>query len=126
VRPDNVDRLRAVAVEAAEQCERLTVPALDPPRPLDRWLAARDGAVPLCFADERAQDAAPLPAALRERPVGELLVGPEGGFTAEERERLRAAPGVVPVRLGDRILRAETAALYALACWQACRPVGDG
>jgi 16S rRNA (uracil1498-N3)-methyltransferase len=126
VRPDNLDRLRAVAVEAAEQCERLTVPALDPPRPFDGWLAARDGAVPLCFADERAQDAAPLPVVLRDWPGSDLLVGPEGGFTAEERERLRAAPGVVPVRLGDRILRAETAALYALVCWQACSPASLG
>ena len=117
VRPEGSDRLAAIAVEAAEQCERLTVPAIDEPRPFAAWLAARDPTAPLLFADERGTGSA-LARAVRAHPMAELLVGPEGGFTGEERERLIAAPGVVPVSLGTRILRAETAALYLLAGWQ--------
>jgi 16S rRNA (uracil1498-N3)-methyltransferase len=120
VKPDKADRLEAIATEAAEQCERLTVPAIDPPRPLGAWLAARDATLPLLLADERGEGG-PLAEALRGHPDGEILVGPEGGFAPEERERLLATPGAVPVSLGRRILRAETAALYALAGWQLVR-----
>lgn len=117
VKPERPDRLEAIATEAAEQCERLTVPPLEPPRPLPDWLATRDLRIPLLLADERGQGR-PLAEAWREHPAAEILIGPEGGLAPEEMERLRAAPGVVPVTLGPRILRAETAALYVLAGWQ--------
>jgi 16S rRNA (uracil1498-N3)-methyltransferase len=119
-KPERADRLEAIAVEAAEQCERLTVPALDAPRALGNWLAARGRAPAVLFADERG-GALPVAEALRQEPEAELLVGPEGGFAPDERERLLAAPGVRPVSLGRCILRAETAALYALVCWQVTR-----
>jgi 16S rRNA (uracil1498-N3)-methyltransferase len=119
-KPEKADRLEAIAVEAAEQCERLTVPALEAPRPLGDWVTARGPGPVVLFADERG-GALPVAEALKQQPDAELLVGPEGGFAAEERERLLAAPGVRPVSLGRRILRAETAALYALVCWQVAR-----
>jgi 16S rRNA (uracil1498-N3)-methyltransferase len=115
-RPERADRLLAIATEAAEQCERLSVPAIDPPRPLTDWLDTR-AAVPLLFADERGEGA-PVLEACRRHPDGELLVGPEGGFAPEERARLLALPGTVPISLGPRILRAETAALHTLVAWQ--------
>lgn len=118
VKLDGAERLATIAREASEQCGRLTVPPAEPPRPLEAWLRARDPAVPLLLADERG-GGEPLLAATALRPQVEFLVGPEGGFADEERDRLLASPAVVPVTLGPRILRAETAALYALACWQA-------
>ncbi len=127
VRPEGSERLAAIATEAAEQCERLTVPVIDPPVPFAAWLVARDPARPLLFADERGAGLA-LSRALRAHPDAEMLVGPEGGFTGAEREMLIAAPSVVAVSLGTRILRAETAALYLLVVWQlereAFRPGG--
>lgn len=111
----NPDRLAAIAGEAAEQSERLTVPRIDPPRPLaavlDDWPAGR----PLVAALER-RDAPPI------RPVrgpAALLVGPEGGFTPAELDTLMTRPFVVPVTLGPRILRAETAGIAGLALLQA-------
>jgi 16S rRNA (uracil1498-N3)-methyltransferase len=108
----NLGRLRAHAIEAAEQCERTTLPVLAEPRKLDAmlkdWLADRT----LWFADEAGGDAfapAPGPAA--------ILIGPEGGFTDEERAMIRALPQARPVSLGPRILRADTAALAAIALW---------
>lgn len=115
----NPARLAAIATEAAEQCERLSVPLLAEPQPLPAWLTARDPAVPLLFADEAGEGASLAAAARRTGLEVELLVGPEGGFAPEERALLRAAPGVLPVGLGSRILRAETAACYLLAAWDA-------
>ena len=117
VRPGNADRLEAIAVEAAEQCERLTVPGVAAPAALDAWLAGRDPAVPLLFAEERGQGV-PVLDAVRGRADVVLLVGPEGGFTPEELDRLHAARGSRAVSLGPLILRAETAALVALAAWR--------
>jgi 16S rRNA (uracil1498-N3)-methyltransferase len=119
VRPEGAGRLEAIAVEAAEQCERLTVPTVDPPRPLHEWLAARP-IVPLLFAHERG-GVMPLGRALRADVTAELLVGPEGGFTPDESALLLARPEVTAVNLGPRILRAETAALYMLTAWQLAR-----
>jgi 16S rRNA (uracil1498-N3)-methyltransferase len=105
-------------VEAAEQCGRLTVPELAEPT---RLLAAVDATIStglLAFADE-AGGGAPLIAALEARMPDALLVGPEGGFAAAERTALLARPGVCPVSLGPLILRTETAAIYAMACWRA-------
>jgi 16S rRNA (uracil1498-N3)-methyltransferase len=122
VRPEGSARLKAIAIEAAEQCERLTVPPIDAPQPLAAWLAARKTGEPLLFADERGEGE-PLARVLRNRDAGAFfMVGPEGGFTPAERRLLLAAEGAVPVTLGPRILRAETAALYLLACCQALRP----
>ncbi len=117
------ERLRAIAVEAAEQCGRLTVPEFAPTRPLARALVEEAPAA-LLFADE-AGDGRPLLKALDgEGPEPAFLVGPEGGFTPAERAMLRARTTVRPVSLGPRILRSETAALYMLACWGAVRGAG--
>jgi 16S rRNA (uracil1498-N3)-methyltransferase len=118
VRLENPERLRAIVVEAAEQCERLTVPELAAPRPFGAWLAGREPSRPLLFADE-AGGGRPLAEALAGTGTPDLLVGPEGGFTPQERGLLLTAPGVRPVTLGPRILRAETAALAMLAAWLA-------
>lgn len=117
VRPEGSERLAAIAVEAVEQCERLTVPALSDPTPLGAWLDARGRARTLIFADERAS-AGSLLAACREHAAVEILVGPEGGFTEAERERVLQVPGVARISLGPLILRAETAALAALVGWR--------
>lgn len=132
----NLERLEAIAVEAAEQCGRLTVPALAAPVKLtallDDWPTDRK----LVFCDEagdapdeewggREGRAAPLLEALtnvdRNADRWAILTGPEGGFSAQERDMLRAREYVVPVTLGPRILRADTAAIAALALWQAAR-----
>jgi 16S rRNA (uracil1498-N3)-methyltransferase len=118
VRPRSSARLRARIVEAAEQCGRLTLPELADPVPL---LAAVDGfAEPgvLALADA-AGDAPPLLTLLQSARVAGFLIGPEGGLTPRERQALRRRPAVRPVSLGPRVLRAETAALHALACWSA-------
>jgi 16S rRNA (uracil1498-N3)-methyltransferase len=127
-----VDRLAAIAVEAAEQCGRLSVPAVRPLEPLDAALAAWPVGRTLIFCDESGDDpdaewggaqgrAPPLVDALKRLPPGPLavIIGPEGGFTPRERQRLRALAFVAPAGLGPRILRADTAAIVALALCQA-------
>jgi 16S rRNA (uracil1498-N3)-methyltransferase len=110
-----LERLEAIAIEAAEQCGRTAIPEIADPRPLDRFLAEASGR-PLYFADEAGGTAARQ--AFKPGPAT-ILVGPEGGFTDDERALVRAADGAVPVSLGPRILRAETAALAALAAYMA-------
>jgi 16S rRNA (uracil1498-N3)-methyltransferase len=117
VKPGRPERIHAIAVEAAEQCGRLTVPEVEEPRPFGQWLDTLRP-TPLFFADE-AGDAQGLIEALGAHGPGDLLVGPEGGFASEERAALRRRPHVVPITLGPRILRTETAALAALSVWQA-------
>ena len=110
----NLDRLRAHIVEAAEQCERTALPELSEPQKLGKLLQAWPADRTLFFADEaggEAFSAAPGPAA--------ILIGPEGGFTDEERAAIRALPQARPVSLGPRILRADTAAIAALSLWMA-------
>ncbi|BAI71397.1 ribosomal RNA small subunit methyltransferase [Azospirillum sp. B510] len=115
----NLDRLRANAVEAAEQCERLSVPDLADALPLDRALAAWPAERRLYLCAE-AGAARPIAEVLRDAAAGPaaLLVGPEGGFDQSELDELAKLPFVVPVGLGPRILRADTAVVAALACWQ--------
>lgn len=115
----NTDRLRANAVEAAEQCERLSVPDIADPLPLDRALAAwpSDRTLYLCAEAGSAQPIAQAMRSAGSSPAA-LLVGPEGGFDQSELDELGKLPFVVPVGLGPRILRADTAVVAALACWQ--------
>lgn len=112
----NPTRLRAIAIEAAEQCGRLTIPEIAPLAPLEEAVSSRD--VPILFADETGIGT-PLLEAIRTQGPGDLLIGPEGGFDSAERAALMASPHLVPVSLGPRILRAETAALAALTLWHA-------
>ena len=118
------ERLVANAIEAAEQCEVLSVPTVEAEVTLERLLDAWPTDRALILADEGEASSSPVEAlsALRGRKVG-LLIGPEGGFSDEERARLRALPYVVPISLGPRILRADTAAVAALAVIQAI--IGD-
>ena len=112
----NTDRFAAIAIEAAEQSERLTIPRIDPPRRLADVLGAWDPARPLAAALEREPGLPPLGAGSAGYvPAGALLIGPEGGFTPGELDVMRATPFIQPVSLGPRILRAETAALAGLA-----------
>jgi len=114
----NLDRLRAIAIEAAEQCERLAVPEIRPPVKLAQLITAWPQGRALYVADERRTAKllrfSAAPAA--------LLVGPEGGFTEAELEGIGAHPLVTRVSLGARILRAETAAIAGLALLLAADP----
>jgi len=120
-----VDRLQAIAVEAAEQTGRLDVPEVLEPVKLDRLLAELEGeGRRLMFCDE-AGDAGPAATVLAGAGPGAwaILIGPEGGFSPAERARVRAVGAAVPVSLGPRILRADTAAIAAMTLWQAA--LGD-
>jgi 16S rRNA (uracil1498-N3)-methyltransferase len=112
----NLERMAANAIEAAEQSERLTVPDIRTPLDFDKLVAAWPKERRLYFCDEGG-DAQPLARVAQPGPAG-ILTGPEGGFDPAERDSLRALPFVTPVTLGPRILRADTAALAALAIWQ--------
>ena len=120
----NITRLRANAIEAAEQSDRLSVPTIHEPVTFDRFLAAWPPARRLYFLDETGGGGpiATVLAAGTSSAVG-FLTGPEGGFGQSELDALRQVPFATAVGLGPRILRAETAALAAIACWQAL--VGD-
>lgn len=116
----NEERMAANAVEAAEQSGRLTIPEIRTGISFDKLLAGWPEGRRLLFCDEGG-DAKTMTQAARESrggPCG-ILTGPEGGFDPAERAALRTLPFVVPVTLGPRILRADTAALAALAIWQA-------
>lgn len=114
----NEERMAANAIEAAEQSARLSVPEIRAGAALEKLLASWPKDRRLYFCDEGG-DAKPLMDAARGQsgPTA-LLTGPEGGFDPAEREMLRSFPFVTPVTLGPRILRADTAALAALAVWQ--------
>lgn len=129
-----LDRLQSIAREAAEQTERFDAPEILEPLSLAKALDGWDTSRPLIYADEAGDDAsAPWGGEIgRAAPIGEalgswtaggpsklaLLIGPEGGFTPDERRMLRGLPYVIPVSLGPRILRAETAAIGALSVIQ--------
>ena len=132
-----VERLQAIAAEAAEQTGRLDVPQVLPPEPLDAVLDAWAPPARLMFCDEAGDDpgarwggeagrAGPALTAVAGQPrtaPWTVLIGPEGGFDPAERERLRSLAFVTAVTLGPRILRADTAAIAAMALWQAA--LGD-
>ncbi|MFP6744567.1 MAG: RsmE family RNA methyltransferase, partial [Alphaproteobacteria bacterium] len=121
----NLDRLRANAMEAAEQCGRLSLPEVFEPATLDtvidQWPVGRR----LLMCDESGTGAPAATALAGVAPEGDkgeawaVIIGPEGGFAAAEAAAMAALPGTVRTGLGPRILRAETAVAAALACWQA-------
>jgi 16S rRNA (uracil1498-N3)-methyltransferase len=119
----NLERMRANVIEAAEQCGILSIAAVEEPLPLDRFLNDRDASSLLVFCDEDAEDGdaiATLQAAREQAAAGiDLLIGPEGGFAQSERELLMRQTHVARLSLGPRILRADTAAVAALALVQA-------
>ena len=118
-----MDRLEAIAEESAEQTGRLDVPVVEAPRQLADVLHGWDPARRLMFCDETGGAPALKALAAAGADPWAILIGPEGGFSPEERERLRASPFTTAVSLGPRVLRADTAATTALTLWQAA--LGD-
>src|SRR5712671_2467754 len=118
----NGERMRANVIEAAEQCGILSIAAVAEPAPLQRWLGQREGGRLLIFCDEAAETANPV-AALQDGIAAshgiDVLIGPEGGFAEDERALLLRQPRTLRLSLGPRILRADTAAVAALALVQA-------
>jgi len=112
----NVERMRAHAIEAAEQCGILRLPEVRAPEKLERAIAGWEAARPIVFCDEDSAESCPF-TALARIPPGPVavLIGPEGGFDPSERELLSSQPFVTRISLGPRILRADTAAVAALA-----------
>lgn len=110
------DRLRTHMIEAAEQCERTALPEISALTKLDKLLKDWPTDRALYFCDERG--GLPFSQAIKPGPAG-ILIGPEGGFTAQENVAIRALPNAVPVSLGPRILRADTAAVAAMSVWMA-------
>ena len=112
----NLERMRSHIIEAAEQCGRTALATITEPVKLDAWIKALDPARALYFADETGG----APAASAFAPgAATILTGPEGGFTPEEAEAIRALPNARAISLGPRILRAETAALAAVTTYMA-------
>jgi 16S rRNA (uracil1498-N3)-methyltransferase len=130
----NGERMRANVIEAAEQCGILSIADVIEPVALDRYLTGRQGQRLLVFCDEAADATSPLQALQSERAASsgvDILVGPEGGFAEEERVLLLRQPRTLRLSLGPRILRADTAAVAALALvqaalgdWTGCSPGG--
>jgi 16S rRNA (uracil1498-N3)-methyltransferase len=116
----NLDRMRANVIEAAEQCGIINIPTVEAEMALDKVLAGLAPGTTLVFCDEDAAQANPI-AALQDVKPGPIavLIGPEGGFDAGEREMLLARENTVRISLGPRILRADTAAVAAMAVIQA-------
>jgi 16S rRNA (uracil1498-N3)-methyltransferase len=122
----NLQRIRLNAIEAAEQCGILTLPEIGEAIALAAWLEAREADRLIVFCDEAAATSDPVAAlasahpkaAASRRPLA-VLVGPEGGFSEDERALLMRQPNAVRLALGPRILRADTAAVAALALVQA-------
>jgi 16S rRNA (uracil1498-N3)-methyltransferase len=122
----NSERMRANVIEAAEQCGILSIADVAEPVALDRYLAGRKPQRLLIFCDEAADTANPLQALQGDRMAShgiDVLIGPEGGFAEEERTILLRQPQILRLSLGPRILRADTAAVAALALVQAA--LGD-
>jgi 16S rRNA (uracil1498-N3)-methyltransferase len=117
----NGERMRANAIEAAEQCGILSLAEVAEPLTLDRYLSGRDGQRLLVFCDEAADVINPMQALHGEQAAGgiDVLIGPEGGFAGEERAILLRQPRTLRLSLGPRVLRADTAGVAALALVQA-------
>lgn len=117
-----IDRYEAIAIEAAEQCERLSVPKIHPAQKLDALLAGWNEHRHILLCAEQGE-AAPIASAIASlnMPALAVMIGPEGGFTPSEFEILRGLPYITPVTLGPRILRADTAAISALSIIQALK-----
>ena len=115
------DRLRAQMIEAAEQCERTTLPEIAPLIKLEIMLKEWPQDRILYFCDERGGEAFGEVVRQNQAAKAAILIGPEGGFTDEENVAVRAMPSAVPVSLGPNILRADTAAIAAIAVWMANR-----
>ena len=115
----NLERLRAHAIEAAEQCGRLDVPRIAPPCPLPDALSDWPPERRLLVCDPEARSTMAEAVEVDSVASWAILIGPEGGFAPAERRLLADHPAAVPARLGPRILRAETAVAAALACLQA-------
>ncbi len=116
----NIDRLRSNAIEASEQCERLTVPPVHEPIKLQNMINSWDTERNIMLCDESGEGGT-IANILSSKKRGDkwaILIGPEGGFSQEELATLRKLPYVTSVGLGPRILRADTAAIAALSCWQ--------
>ena len=114
-----IDRFESLAVEAAEQTERMDIPNVHEPQNLPKLLSEWDTSRVLIFCDESAE-VAPLSSfshKISEKPAA-ILIGPEGGFSPKEREMLSALDFVIAMTLGPRILRAESAVVSALTRWQ--------
>ena len=103
-------------IEAAEQCERTALPTIGPLQKIDALLKDWPAERTLYFCDERG--GVPFGDAIKPGPAA-ILIGPEGGFTADENAAIRAHPAATPVSLGPRILRADTAAISAISIWMA-------
>jgi len=124
----SMNKMKAHIIEAAAQTERVDLPQIRDPLKLEEILENWDDTRTLIFADEagifadEAGAAKPAAVALANiKAPAAILIGPEGGFTAQERTLLRAKPYCVPISLGPRVLRADTAALATLALWQSLR-----
>ena len=121
----NTERMRANAIEAAQQCGVLTLPEIKEPVAFKTIAGSDDAERLLVFCDEDAEVTDSVAALAQAQPLGQgrpplaVLIGPEGGFAEDEREALRNRPNVVRIALGPRILRADTAAVAALALVQA-------
>ncbi|MEK1869627.1 MAG: 16S rRNA (uracil(1498)-N(3))-methyltransferase, partial [Ensifer adhaerens] len=120
----NIERVRANVIEAAEQCGVLGIPDVEEPRRLEDLLATWQSDRRIIFCDEGSDSQNPLPilAGIEEKKLA-LLIGPEGGFSEAERTLLHSLDFVTAIPLGPRILRADTAAVAAMAVIQAT--VGD-
>ena len=120
----NLERMHANAVEAAEQCGTLSIPSIGEPVRLDKLLAGWPTERRIVYCDESADVADPVATLQRlQRGPMAVLIGPEGGFSQDERDLLRRLPYVTAISLGPRILRADTAAVAALAL--VCAVLGD-
>lgn len=115
----NLERMRANVVEAAEQCNLVHLPEVLEPEKLEKVLAGWDKGRSLVYCDETMVDRNPLESLRSLRQPSAVLVGPEGGFTDAEKALLKSRTFVIPISLGPRIMRADTAAIAALTLMQA-------
>ncbi len=115
----NLDRMRANVVEAAEQCNLVHIPEVLEPEKLEKILAAWEKGRSLVYCDETKVAVNPLESLKAVQAPSAVLVGPEGGFTDEEKKLLKSLDFVIPISLGPRIMRADTAAIAALTLVQA-------